>query len=494
MKTNDLFSIDVDSHLKSVATHTFGSPSHYPVELVRAALKRGATQIHVNVGRIHVQVKDNGSGLSRQSLEILYTLLDMKRPETLKEEAVEKLEELKEYGLLAIFSSSPHKILIENVSPSEKTSIVFNKVLLSRSPKCKLTAGTRITIYSKADRDIQDEKEIITNYCKSVHKNIYLNKVPISKQPRFTNYLAALKINSSKHSIRGEMSIPRDGNTCTIILLDMGIPYRYIKLPPQQGYIFNVAIEYSGEVTKRILSILIQYSFTLYRWLCQHHREVPPQIQERIEELIFTQYRITGERDLIKEFSPFKILGSKATLTLPSILELAKNKSVLAVPRNKQHLKYNISNQRILSLTQEQADLLINIENIPVIFISPLSSGRRYFTRLIAFFKKIMKSLILFLSPSPTKGNILKDDQMSPQEQSFNRILNEYIQTQKPRLAVQKAWLLFSKGPFPSVLSKKIKNSRTLFIRRNHPLVLKAIELVNQDPRNIEMVMPIFLD
>ena len=28
-----LFSIDVDAHLKKAASHTFGSPSHYPVEL-----------------------------------------------------------------------------------------------------------------------------------------------------------------------------------------------------------------------------------------------------------------------------------------------------------------------------------------------------------------------------------------------------------------------------------------------------------------------------
>ena len=33
MNDTNLFSIDVDAHLRKAASHTFGSAAHYPVEL-----------------------------------------------------------------------------------------------------------------------------------------------------------------------------------------------------------------------------------------------------------------------------------------------------------------------------------------------------------------------------------------------------------------------------------------------------------------------------
>src|SRR5512137_1616883 len=88
----NLFSIDVEAHLKKAASHTFGSPSHYPVELVRAALKRGAGEVDIRVGRTRIQVTDNGSGMDADAIKTLTTLLDPTQPTELKEAAVETLQ------------------------------------------------------------------------------------------------------------------------------------------------------------------------------------------------------------------------------------------------------------------------------------------------------------------------------------------------------------------------------------------------------------------
>lgn len=80
MSNYNLFSIDISSHLKKAATHTFGSSSHYPVELVRAALIRKASKIDILINHYKICIQDDGSGLDIASLETLITILDPSKP------------------------------------------------------------------------------------------------------------------------------------------------------------------------------------------------------------------------------------------------------------------------------------------------------------------------------------------------------------------------------------------------------------------------------
>jgi len=69
-----------------------------------------------------------------------------------------------------------------------------------------------------------------------------------------------------------------------------------------------------------------------------------------------------------------------------------------------------------------------------------------FFKRIISFFKRMFKSLILFLFPSPARGRILEHHQMSLQEQSFTHIFNGYLEDQKPQLVTKKTALINNPG------------------------------------------------
>ena len=552
---NNLFSIDVEAHLKKAASHTFGSPSHYPVEMVRAALKRGASEIDIRLGHTRIQVTDNGSGLNGEELEMLNYLLDPEQPTALKETAIEALQDQSGFGLLAIFAPAPGKIFVENASDLGKNQLIFTNSLRKRAKKtriwdtvfkeerpralhcasgveapphfekgclktfnsCDLIRGTRITLFQTAGRSPSLEEHILRAYCRSAPADIRLNNHIISRFPMLdlTQLLASLNISDSKYISRGFIGIPRTGDICRLRLLDQGIPYRYVTLPPHNGFIFDAAVEYvnvdtntsNEEITREFLDHLAEYAFQLYQWLCQNHTSAAVPIQTRIEELIFDHHRFTRSHShsrsttrkssllLSEHFSPFKALSSQP-LTLSEIKNRGRKSTVFAVPRHKEHLRYNMLGKTVLSLTREQADLLANLEKIPITFLAPVYQKEK---RLLVFFfylKKSLKRTIFnlfgFLLRRVNRGKVLTIEQLTPQEQLFMRTINKHLAhlTGEDKAGEDnghtiEAVMISSRGLFPSI------PSRPLLIRRDHPLVQKAIKAIQSDPRNVEIFAPL---
>ena len=495
-----LFSIDVDAHLKKAASHTFGSPSHYPVELVRAALRRGAQEVDVHIARDRIRVQDNGSGLDRESIEILTCLMDPSRSPSEKETAVENLQTRSGMGLLAIFAPNPDEILVETVIKSSpgKSLIHFRKDKFKRSPSCSLTKGTRITLFCKR-RNYAREKQVLQAFCQSVPREIRLNNTSIGGHPLLSHPMASMRLSPSKYISGGQIGIPRTGTLCHIQLLDQSIPWHHFSLPPQKGFVFDAAVEYSGEVGGSVISYLCRYALRLYRWLCRHYATTSPHHQTRIEELLFTHCRLTGDVSLIHQFSPFKKYHSPYSLSLNQLIQKAASGSLYAVPRKKDSLLYNTGGKTVLSLTRDQADLLINHLDLPISFLSPI---RRRSNRLQHFryiLKKFCKGFILKLLPTPKKP--LKAVQLTPSEQLFLRTLNRYLSGHPALLS--SAWvqaaMIPSRRPFPSITKKidkrgeKETSLQWHFIRRNHPLVRKAVRAVQKDPRNVEIFVPLLI-
>ena len=499
MSPSNLFSIDVDAHLKKAASHTFGSPSHYPVEWVRSALRRGARQVDIKITRSRIRIRDNGSGLDPASIKTLTYLLDPRQPIIVKEEAVEALQTRTGFGLLALFASSPGKILVENVSASGKTRILFQKGRLSTFDTCGLTTGTCITLFPGTHRDITREKQILQVYCQSVQKEIRLNNRLISRGPMLSLQMAYLKITSSKYISHGTIGIPSTGDLCRLRLLDQEIPYKYVTLPPFKGFIFDAAIEYpyDNQIIKNILNHLTEAVSRLYQWLCQHHAGTSPQIQARIEELIFTHYRLTGDTSFFQYVSPFKVFQSSDTLSLPQIMRQSSTSPIFAVPLGKERLRYNTTGKTVLSLTREQADFLINQQNLPISFLSPLFQKEKQLPKRLYSIKKMLKRIILYFFPNPSRKKIVNLHQLSSSEKFFINTLNEYLSQSSDLFLshgpVPQAVMIRSRGPFPSIPSKKGKKSHPLFIRRSHPLICKAISAVQKVPGNVEIFIPLII-
>lgn len=497
---SNLFSIDVEAHLNKAASYTFGSSAHYPVELVRAALRRGATQVDVHLTRDRLQVNDNGSGLDEQTLKILITLMDPKQPEVLKEEAVESIQTHQGMGLLAIFASNPREILVENSTSSNKLQLYSRKNFFKKSgsfqtSSAAVTGGTRITLMGM-HRDVDREKQLLEAFCRSVRQEVRLNHHSLGGQPFLSGQMATIELSPLKSILvsLGQVGIPLTGRTCHFRLLDQGIPWHHFSLPPQKGFIFDAAVETTGRITRDLVDYLVQYAHRLYQWLGQRYKTAEPVHRDRIEELLSTHCRLTNDDSLILQFSPFSLFNSRRSLSLRQVKEKAGRGLLYAVPGHKDRLRYNATHKTVLSLTREQADLLINHLNIPITFLNPVVHRVNPLPAFWYSLKRGFKRFILHVLPTPKK--ILKFNQLSKDQQLFTTALNQYLDGQGEfslfhRPDGVQVLLISSRGPFPSIASKK--NKKQLFIRRDHPMVRKAIRAVQSDPRDIEIFVPLLI-
>lgn len=496
---SNLFSIDVEAHLKKAASYTFGSSAHYPVELVRAALWRGATRVDVQMTRDRLQVIDNGRGLDAAAIKTLITLMDPKEPEALKEEAVESIQTHQGMGLLAIFASNPKEIIVENVTSSNRLRLYFKKNLFRKSDSIHTSLaaganGTRITLMGM-HRDVDREKQLLEAFCRSVRQEVRLNQRSLGGQPFLSGQMAVIELSPSK-SITvsfGQVGIPLTGRTCHFRFLDQGIPWYHFSLPPQKGFIFDAAVETTGRMTKELVDYLVQYAYRLYQWLGQRYATAEPVHRDRIEELLFTHCRLTNDDSLIMQFAPFSLFNSRRFLSLRQVKEKAARGLLYAVPGHKDRLRYNTAHKTVLSLTREQADLLINHLNIPITFLNPVAHRVNPIPVVWYSLKRGFKHFILSLLPRPKK--ILKSNQLSKDQQLFTTALTQYLDGQGEfslfhRPGVQ-VLLIPSRGPFPSIALKK--NKKQLFIRRDHPLVQQAVRAVQADPRDIELFVPLLI-
>jgi hypothetical protein len=496
---SNLFSIDVEAHLKKAASYTFGSSAHYPVELVRAALRRGASQVDIHITRDRLQVNDNGPGLDEVAIKTLIILMDPKQPEVLKEEAVESIQTHQGMGLLAIFASNPREILVENSTSSNKLQLYSKKNFFKKSGSIQTssaaeTGGTRITLMG-LHRDIDREKQLLEAFCRSVRQEVRLNNHSLGRKPFLSGQMATIELSPSKSIFvfLGQVGIPLTGRTCHFRLLDQGIPWHHFSLPPQKGFIFDAAVETTGGMTKDLVDYLVRYACRLYQWLGQRYKTAEPVYRDRIEELLFTHCRLTNDDSLIMQFAPFSLFNSRRSLSLRQVKEKAARDFLYAVPGHKDRLRYNTTHKTVLSLTREQADLLINHLNIPITFLNPVVQRGNPIPTVWYALKRGFKRFILSLLPAPK--TVLKSNQLTKDQQLFTTALTHYLVGQGEfslfhRPGVQ-VLLIPSRWPFPSITLKKDK--KQLFIRRGHPLVQKAIRAVQKDHRDIELFVPLLL-
>jgi transposase len=388
---------------------------------------------------------------------------------------------------------------VENSTSSDKLRLYSKKNLFKKSGSIHTSLaawsnGTQITLMGM-NRDIDREKQLLEAFCRSVRQEVRLNHRSLGGQPFLSGQMAVIELSPSKSSSVsfGQVGIPIIGRTCHFRFLDQGIPWHHFSLPPQKGFIFDAAVETTGGMTKDLVDYLVQYAHRLYQWLGQRYTTAEPVHRDRIEELLFTHCRLTNDDSLILQFAPFSLFNSRRSLSLRQVKEKANRGLLYAVPEHKDRLRYNTAQKTVLSLTREQADLLINHLNIPITFLNPVSHRVNPIPAVWDALKRRFKRFILSLLPTPKK--ILKANQLTKGQQLFTIALTKYLVGHGEfslfhRPGVQ-VLLIPSRGPFPSVTLKK--NKKQLLIRRDHPLVQKAIRAVQSNPRDIELFVPLLI-
>jgi hypothetical protein len=122
-----LLTIDVESELRKLTQAQLQGPWQLPAELVRAALRRGATRVEVELGRQQLCVRSEGGSVPLTVLRELSALLDPRRSPQRRHRALSQLERAGELCLLGLLGLDPTSLRI--ISPDatpERTAMGIN--------------------------------------------------------------------------------------------------------------------------------------------------------------------------------------------------------------------------------------------------------------------------------------------------------------------------------------------------------------------------------
>jgi len=466
------FSIDVQAHLDLVAQHTFSSAAYFPLEMVRAALRRGAQRVELRISSRGLYLRDDSRGMSVQELEMLRCLLNPDVSAFAREETIIKLQQPEHHGLLALFTAQAKGITINNPGNGSGLSLSWiNGRLHQRAAEAP--ADFSVQVLTKP-RNSAQEMRLLRYCCRSVTCDIRLNGRKISGHFFFKTCLAK-KALTLPGGGSGELSVRRSGYVCRLWLLDQGIPYKHISVQPTTGYIFDAACEYHGTVTHGFLYRLAETARDLYTLLTASRDHAPP-VQRRIDALLLQYYRITGQFQDFPNHRPFRLPQGPSSLA--DVISAAKKPLYAMVSERPGQGRAGAV------FTAKQADFLINRVGLAIVVNAGDTTAARLPARLrLRKWGRHVRSGICSLVYSLIKGR----ETGSAAEKRFLSQLHAHLRTMESPLRVSfcSAWGM---GPVLRCLKQAPGGRRRLQLCRSNRLIKRWQARVAEDPANMAIL------
>ena len=503
LPTDSILSIDADAHLEKLTTHTYRSPAHYPVELVRLALKRGASRISVLINRRKIEIRDNGRGIDTIRMEKLKTLMESEISPEEKEQVIIDLQETEGIGLLSLFSPSPSAVVIENTGQFHAQNLRFENRSLREFDTRKtgnhqgpVETGTRMVIYRKGSRADQ-EIDTLREYCRGVRADLELNGEKIGNKSVIRHVLVSLNLNPPESPLKGEMGIPMRGDVCHIWMLEQGIPVSRRVIAPWRGFLFDAALETSQELTGKMLDGLLGDINRLYHYLIEQFSRLPRGYQHRVEELVFKHHRLSGESKLVDYLPTFHLHDASEPLTLKQLRNLSRSTSLFAVPQEQDVSRYDVTGKTVLLLSQQQIDYLVNHSPVTLQFLNPVnhhSLGIRLWYGLLEKWQRLLSRL-----PAPGV-KMVSISHLNQDERLFEDLLQKDMASRSTSpdnpFRVDEVHFIEGRGLLPWRINKHTReNGNPLYrclLRRKHPLIKKAVRSAREDPENMDFLRWLF--
>jgi len=488
----DLLSVDADAHLQKLAACMFPSPALLPVELVRAALKRGATAVDMQVWNRHLTISDDGDGISSSQWLSLACAFDSGRGAADREKAIAALQSDASpgIGLLAVSGPGSLSIKIENAGSEGKRTMHIEAGHVRQLDSCPWALGTRISISRNQGR-AEAEKKLIRELCAAVPQDIVLNGQKLEKKSLLRRTLAQRVIDPVPGDSLATVAIPARGDVCRIWLLDQGIPWQAFTSASYHGLVFEAALENGSPPSATFFSMLAEAAGQLYQWLAAHYLSYPEKYQARIEELIFKKARLCGDLHLLSAFTPFRLWRSKRRLNLEEVRRKAENETLYALPHDSDPGHLLGRHAQALLLTPLQKDFLLNHLHMPLVTpAAPMETDGK----LKGIFSFCSRKMIRLTAALPHRRvKILAADQMDGEEKYLCRELESHWQRQQLHHAPGRpvipltVFMVGGRGLVPAFWLHAGQGG-VLHIKRRHPLIRQALHCIRRDPANIELV------
>jgi hypothetical protein len=238
-----LLTIDVDSELRKLSGAQLQGPWQIPAEAVRRALRSGAKEVDVRLGRHQACIEDDGDGIPDEVLRGMTILLDRRRSPEERHTALTELEASGELVLLAIAGLPLRALRIQSTHLGRRWTLQLDR---GRPPQ--LTDG---------DRDV-GRGCTITLVCNELDRRQCAGwlvdaarfaraVVRVDGEQVSSGFERALATANLRPPLRGRVALLADGETAHAWLLEHGLVTGHVTLPDAPP--LEAAIELGSDAT-----------------------------------------------------------------------------------------------------------------------------------------------------------------------------------------------------------------------------------------------------
>jgi hypothetical protein len=232
-----LLTIDVASELRKLSLAQLQGPWQLPSELVRRALRDGATQVEVDLGRHRAEVRDNGRGVPEAHLEWTGVLLDRRRTNEERHAALTALEATGELVLLMLAGLEPRTLQIRSARGGRVVCLAYQR---GRTPWMTIDAtpesDSTVVVVQHADLDKARAAEWLTGAARFAPARVLVDGRPLD-----VGFQHTFGVQPLQEPLRGRVAIPLEGDTAHAWLLEHGLVTGHVAIP--EAPCFEAAVE-----------------------------------------------------------------------------------------------------------------------------------------------------------------------------------------------------------------------------------------------------------
>jgi len=319
-----LLTIDVESELRKLTQAQLQGPWQLPAELVRRALRRGASAIEVELGRAQLRVRSRGGAVPAEVLRQLAALLDGSRSPERRHRALSELERAGALSLLGLIGLEPASLRI--VSPGanaagETLGLSWRRDGTVEFQRFGEPGPDHVEIFVRgAKYDRQRAREWLHDVTRYASADINVDGKALSAATLpnrgFDNPMSIVQLTTP---LPATVAIPREGELARLYLLQDGLVTTHLSVTNSPA--FEAAIEMTElceatasaarlrEAIQDRIKPLVHAAIEHLITLGQRGPELAPADRRRLTQLLlYTARRYRGHAKVIARLPLFRAL------------------------------------------------------------------------------------------------------------------------------------------------------------------------------------------
>ncbi|MBX7082099.1 MAG: hypothetical protein K1X88_23025 [Nannocystaceae bacterium] len=482
-----LLTIDVASELRKLSQAQLQGPWQIPAEFVRRALRHGAREVDVELGRHRARVSDDSRGVPAAALSWTATLLDPRCNNAERHQALTALEAAGELALLATAGLPPSQLLLRSRSRGVLHTLSWDgqrAALASGADPGPDRCEIELHAAGLERRACHDWLADATRFA-SASVRVDGKLVPIG----FAHAFAHVEL---QPPLRGRLGIPTEGETAHAWLLEHGMVSGHVAIP--EAPCFEAAVELGSdshdgsaarlrEALQPLVIPLVNQAMELLLRLAAQAAALPEPARARLARLL-----LQGARKQLRqpEVARARILraidGAGEKLVDLATLQTAAHRgdgetpSLLAIYPDQRADGFAIGDALVLVADETERSLVAELLSVRFRAPDARESRGRLSSLLLRARERVGEGLGQAAQRlrHPFMGRVLEDDTLHDEERNLLEQLRAHLH-EDPQRSCDSISMCAGAGP--------IRRTRgVLLLPRRNPIVAASVRALASDP------------